>query len=225
MSPPVSTRRFSELRLTISDLLQTRNWDRLLDACGTSDPEVSKSIAVIFSLFSPENLWHLCNHALDLSLEERRLKRNSIVTVCYALGRVGNSDVKRSLSTLKKFLLSDHMLLSPVEAAMSNLWVLAPKIMSQEILRKWIQQNKDADEDLLRAGVSSCKYMFENSPESVLPFLKRVLAVTTSDPKFSLCRSLVFEIAPDIRVAVARSQERKARKKNAIPKRKHKRRN
>ena len=198
--PPVSTKRFSELRLAISEQMQTRNWPKLLEICGTSDSEESKSMAVIFSIHSPENIRLFVDFALRLSPEERRLKRNSIATICYALGRTGKPEVSHSLSSLRVFLSSDHMLKAPVEAALSNLWVLDPRVISAIIFQKWILQNREQNDDLFAVGISSCKYLFENSPEGVLPFLKKVAKLSKENPNFFACLGMVRDIFPELSV-------------------------
>src|SRR5271157_2636033 len=182
MSPPISTKRFSEIRITISEHIQTKNWSRLLHTCETSDSEVAKSIAMIFSLHSPESVWPLIDYALHLSAEDRRSIRNSIATLCYAIGRLEQPDLGRSVSALRVFLSEDHMLLAPVVSALSNFWVIEPKLTAGLLYKKWILQNQEENDDLPVAAVSSCKYMYQNSPESVTPFLAKVVALSDENP-------------------------------------------
>ena len=170
---PVSTRRYSELRLAISDYLQQGNWQRLLEVCGTSDDEVSRTIAVIFTLYDPRNVWKFLDYVSELSTEERRQKRDSIATCCYTLGKMGQSDIKKTIILLKRFLLEDRFLKDPVIAALSNMWVLDRKNTSSILYDSWILGN-DQSEDLQEASLRSVEYLTKESPNLSIDFLEKV---------------------------------------------------
>ena len=174
---PVSIRKYTELKLSISDYLQRRNWARLFELCGTSDEETAKTIAVIMSFYSPRKIWSFLDYVFSLSAEERRGKRDAVGTVCYILGKIGQTSTERSLNYLRRFLLEDHMLRWQVTAAVSNLWVLDTKTTSKIILNKWVLRNEDND-DLTDVGIRSSEYLAKNAPERVSPFLHKIAAMS-----------------------------------------------
>jgi hypothetical protein len=173
---PVSTRRYTELKLAISDYVQRRNWTRLLELCGTSDDETAKTIAVIFTLYDPRNIWRFLDYVHTLSAEERREKRDSVATSCYIIGKMGQSDTEKSLNYLRSFLADDHMLRGPVTLALSNLWVLETKKTSSVILKSWVLRGEDND-DLQEVGIKSSEFLAIKAPEMVASFLLKVASI------------------------------------------------
>jgi hypothetical protein len=174
---PVSIRRYTELKLSISDYLQRRNWAKLFELCGTSDDDTAKTIAVILTFYNQRKIWGFLDYAYNLSAEERRERRDSVGTICYILGKIGQTSTEKSLNYLRRFLLDDRMLRWQVTAALSNLWVLDTRTTSRIILSRWILRNEDND-DLTEVGVRSCEYLAKNAPERVSPFLHKVAAMT-----------------------------------------------
>jgi len=173
---PVSVRRYTELKLSISEYLQRRNWIRLFELCGTSDDETARTIAVILTLYDSRKIWSFLNYVHNLSEEERREKRDSVATACYVLGKIGHTKTEKSLDYLRRFLLDDHMLRAPVSAALSNLWVLATSTSCKVVMKKWILNNEDND-DLQEVGVRSSEYLAKNVPARISPFLRRVASL------------------------------------------------
>ena len=169
---PLSTRRYTELRFTISDLVQRDNWHDLFEICGTADDEQSKAISMIFSMYEPKRSWKLLDYVMKLPASERRSKRYSMRTVCYILGRMGQSDTKRAIKTLRILLSDDHMLREPVRAALSNLWVLDTKATSN-LLLNWVTHSEDND-DLPEIAVRSSEYAAMQEPGKVEKFLRKV---------------------------------------------------
>jgi len=170
---PVSIRRYTELKLAISDYLQRRNWSRLFELCGTSDDETAKTISVILTFYDSRRLWSFLDYVYKMPVNERREKRDSVATCCYVLGKIGQTRTERALDYLRKFLSEDHMLRSPVTAALSNLWVLDTKKTARIIWRKWILKGAEND-DLQEVGVRSTEYLAKNAPENVSLFLLKV---------------------------------------------------
>lgn len=170
---PISIRRYTELKLAISDYLQRRNWARLFELCGTSDEETAKTIAVILSFYNPKTVWGFLDYAFKLSSEERREKRDSVVTCCYVLGKIGQTNIKKALSYLRFFLLEDHMLRAPATSALSNLWVLDTRRTMRMIMRNWVL-NREENDDLQEVGVKSSQYLAKEAPERISSFLRKV---------------------------------------------------
>ena len=105
------------------------------------------------------------------------------------------------------------MLLDPVVSALSNFWVIKPKLTADLLYKKWILQHHEENDDLSFAAVSSCKYMYQNSPESVTPFLTKVVKLSDKNPMFTSCSSLTKEIAPNITADVISKDVRGSRYK------------
>jgi hypothetical protein len=170
---PVSVRKYTELKLAISDYLQRRNWARLFELCGKSDDETAKTIAVILTFYDSRRLWSFLEYVSKMPPDERREKRDSVATCCFILGKMGQSKTEKALGYLKKFLSDDHMLRGPVGAALSNLWVLDTKSTARIIWNQWVLGGDDND-DLQELGVKSSEYLAKNAPEAVAPFLLKV---------------------------------------------------
>jgi len=173
---PVSIRRYTELKLAISDYLQSGNWTRLYELCGTADEETAKTIAVIFTFYDPKRIWKFLTFVRNQEIEARRERRDSVATACYVIGKMGQSDTAKSLDYLKHFLSDDHMLRNPVLQAVSNLWVLDPKKTERIIMKSWILSAADED-DLQEIGVRSATFLAEQSPASIAFFLRKVSAL------------------------------------------------
>jgi hypothetical protein len=194
---PVTTKRYMELRFTISDYLQRRNWARLLDVCGTSDDETAKTIAVIFSLYDPKNVWKMLELAASLPVDERKKKRDTVATCCYIIGKMGQDDTAKGLGLLKQFLRDDRSVRDPVLAALSNLWVMDPKTTSSVILDSWIM-DEDGSKDLQELGVKSTEYLASKEPKLVMGFLKK--ASTLSENRkiaAKISNELIARYAPN----------------------------
>ena len=110
---PISTKLYTELRFTISDYIQREDWRRLFEVCGTSDDEAARTIGVIFTIYEPRTVWKFIKYAAELTQEERILHRNSVATVSYILGKMGQSDVKMTLALLRIFLKENDSLRTP----------------------------------------------------------------------------------------------------------------
>lgn len=170
---PVSIRRYTELKLAISDYLQRKNWTRLFELCGTGDEETAKTMAVILSLYSPKLVWSFLDYVFGLSSEERREKRDSVASCCYVIGKMGQTNADKALNYLRLFLLEDHMLRTPVTSALSNLWVLDTRKTMKIVMRNWVL-NREENDDLQEVGVKSCGYLARGAPERLSSFLKKV---------------------------------------------------
>lgn len=145
----------------------------MFELCGTSDDEQSRIISNIFSLYEPKRIWKFVNYVSGLSPEDRRSRRASLRTVCYILGKIGQTDTKRALRILKLLLSDDHMLRSPALAALSNLWVLDTRATANILLKSWILAGEEND-DLQEISVRSAEYLASEQPELVRRFLLRV---------------------------------------------------
>ncbi len=172
----VSIRRYTELKLAISDYLQRRNWIRLFELCGISDDETAKTIAVILTFYDPQKVWRFLDYISRMSPEERKAKRDSVATACYVIGRIGQTKSEKALTYLRRFLLDDHMLRQPVMSALSNLWVLDTKRTAQIVMRRWVLDTEDND-DLQEVGIKSSQYLASNAPERVSSFLQTVASL------------------------------------------------
>jgi hypothetical protein len=173
---PVSIRKYTELKLAISDYLQRRNWTRLFELCGTSDDETAKTIAVIMTFYDPKRLWNFLDFVFKMPVEERKGRRDSVSTCCYVLGKIGQSRLETTLNYLRHFLVDDHMLRAPVSAALSNLWVLDTKKTARIILKQWVLKGAESD-DLPEIGIRSSEYLAKNAPETISPFLLKVASL------------------------------------------------
>ncbi len=173
---PVSIRRYTELKLAISDYLQRRNWKRLFELCGTSDDETAKTIAVILTFYDPKRLWSFLEYVSKLSVSERREKRDSVATCCYLLGKMGQTRIEKALNFLRQFLLDDHMLRGPVSAALSNLWVMSTAKTTRLVWNRWLLKSGESD-DVQEVGVRSIQYLATHAPEKVSSFLMKVASL------------------------------------------------
>lgn len=188
----ISTKRFTEIRFMISDLLQRKAWEELYDNCGTNDLDLAKSVANIFSMFDPKHVWQFVNYVLKLPADKRRERRDSTLTVSLSIGRIGQSNPRKALSSLRTLLSDDHMLRTPVEASLANIWVFDRRTTERELLRSWIQSSHEND-DLQEIAVRSCDYVCSQDPKQVVPFLKKVLRL--NDPKYRPAQVAAKELA------------------------------
>lgn len=177
---PISSKRFTEVRFMISDLLQRSAWQQLYEDCGTNDLELAKSVANIFSMFDFRQVWKFADYVLKLEADTRREKRNSTLVVSLTLGRIGRGDPKKAINALKTLLVDDHMLRMPVEASLSNLWVYDRRTTEKELFNSWIMKEVD-NEDLQRTAVSSSEYLLSKEPKLVEHFLSRIMRLR--DPR------------------------------------------
>jgi hypothetical protein len=176
---PISTRRLTEIRLLISDLLQRGDWEKLFVDCGTGDLELARSIANIFGMFDPAHVWKFIDYVGKLPREKRKERRDSTLVTCLTIGRVGQVNPSKALKYLRLFLSDDHMLRQPVEASLSNLWVFDQRETQREIFNSWIL-GRDTNDDLQEIGVLSSAYLLSKEPKAVEPFLIRVLMLKNS---------------------------------------------
>lgn len=179
---PISTKRFTEIRFMISDLLQRGSWHELFENCGTNDLDLAKSIANIFSMFEPTRIWRFVDYVTNLPQNARKQKRDSTLVAALVIGRVGKSDIKKSIRALRVLLSDDHMLRTPVEASLSNIWVFDPRTARKELFESWIINGEDND-DLQEIAVSSSEYLYQNDPQPVEEFLEKVLRTKESKQK------------------------------------------
>jgi len=173
---PVSTRRYTELKLAISDYVQRRNWVRLFELCGTSDDEAAKTIAVIFTLYDPKNVWRFLDYIHTRTEGDRREKRDSVATACYIIGKMGQSNTEKSLNYLRSFLSDDHMLRAQIIQALSNLWVLDTRKTQRILLRSWVLNGEDND-DLQEVAIRSAEFLASKAPQMVSSYLVNVSAM------------------------------------------------
>ncbi len=176
---PVSTTLYTELRFAISNYIQSADWNRLFEVCGTADDETSRTIAVILSGYDSKSVWDFIDNVSGLSPEARQLKMDSVKTCTYTLARMGQTDVQKSLTVLKKFLFEGSITEGPASIALSNLWVLDPYETSKELLKSWISSD-ERGENLARLAVNSSEYLAQNDPKSVSKFLRAVSKIKNS---------------------------------------------
>lgn len=175
---PVTIRKYTELKLAISDYVQRRNWTRLFELCGTSDAETAKTIAVILTFYDPKRLWSFLEFVSRLSVAEKKEKRDSVATCCYLLGKIGQTRLEKSLDYLRNFLVNDHMQRGPVEAALSNLWVLNSRKTADLIWNQWVMKAGE-NEDLQEIGIRSSEYLAKNAPDRISSFLGKVASLNS----------------------------------------------
>lgn len=170
---PISTSLYTELRFAISDYMQRHEWGRLFEACRTNDDEASRTIAVIMAGYEAKNVWRFLDFVANMTPEIRKQKTGSVATCCYILGRVGQDNIRKSLTCLRQFLIEDPLVRDPACAALSNLWVMNPRKTASMLLNSWIL--KDNQNDLLQeVGISSCEYLASKDPKRVVAFLLEV---------------------------------------------------
>ncbi|MGH2639204.1 MAG: hypothetical protein ACRDF4_08010 [Rhabdochlamydiaceae bacterium] len=214
---PISTRLYTELRFTISDYVQREDWARLFEVCGTDDPEVSRAIAVICTVYDPTTIWKFTDYVAELSQEERALHENSIATASYILGKMGQDNVKKTLALLRLFLTENHSMRLPVAAALSNLWVLNPKATAKVILDSWVLTN-DGNKDLQELGVRSSEFLAAKDPKSVAKFLHKVSKVEEQKICARVARELIAKYVA--RESLPKSNKEKARRRRLMKRRK-----
>lgn len=211
---PISNKRFTEIRFMISDLLQRGAWQELYENCGTSDYELAKSVANIFSMFQDPPIWKYANYVSKLEPEKRREHRDSTLVVCLTLGKIGKSDVTRAIKLLRIFLSDDHMLRAATQDALANLWIYDKRASAGELYDSYILKGEDND-DLQHVAVGSSDLLLSHDPKSVAPFMNRVLAIT--NPKLrtavSVARELHAKYKIPTRAATTRKSAKKSRKK------------
>ncbi len=176
----------------VSDLLQTQDWARLFENCGTNDPELAKAVSGIFSMYEPSHVFRFVDYVLKLPREIRRERRDSTAVVCYVLGRMGEHDTKKSISALRAFLADDHMLRAPVTASLGNLWVFDRSLTERELFGSWILKGGDND-DLQEVSVRSSEYLLSQDSRQAAPFIRRVEKL--DDPRFRSAKDAAVELA------------------------------
>jgi hypothetical protein len=222
---PVSTTRFTEVRFAISDLIQKEDWKSLFELGGTSDDEQSRMVATIVSNYDPRRVWRFVEYVYGIPPEVRRSRHDSIRTVCYLLGKMGQSNTRRALHLLRQFLSEDHALRAPVLASLSNLWVLDTRITSSALLRSWIL-NSEEDDDLQDVAVRSCEFLATEEPAGVSKFLLHVSKLEDRKPASRLAAQILSERIPSsLQERRRKSERKKVRKKEKKHKhKKHKKR-
>lgn len=207
----ISTKHYMDLKFAISDCLQRNNWSTLFELCGTNDAEISKVIAAIFSMYDPNNEWRFIDHVMTLKSEERLHKWESVATVCYILGKIGNENTKKAILDLKIFLSENQMLRASVMAALSNLWVMNSRSTAREIFKSWILKS-GGNEDLEEVAVKSCEYLTANRPDITAGFLKKVSRL----PRQETASDAAKEIISKYLLRTKPIMKRKLRKKATI---------
>jgi hypothetical protein len=177
---PISTKRLTEIRFMISDLLQRHAWEELYTDCGTNDLELARSIANIFAMFDPAHVWKLVDYVARLPADRRREKRDSTVVVCLTIGKIGDSNPSKALHSLRLFLSDDHMLRQPVEASLSNIWIFDRRTTEKVLFESWVL-NSQGNDDLQEIAVLSSAYLLDKEPEAIQPFLIKVMKLKDSD--------------------------------------------
>ncbi len=209
---PISAKRYTEYRLEISDHIQRANWEGLFNPCNTSDKEEQKTIAAIFSIYDPRNVWKFVDYASKLPIEKRRLNRDAVSTTCFILGKIGQTDTKRALSILRLFLLHDRMLRGPVEESLSNLWVLDTRITRNLLFRTWILRNQDSD-DLQEIAVRSSEFLTSRDPNQTTSFLFRVSEMGENNRNLRPASRAALEIIQRYHLKLGRRSPRKKPKR------------
>jgi hypothetical protein len=215
---PISTSLYTELRFTISDYLQRQDWARLYEVCGTDDDEAARTIGVIMSGYEPKSVWQFVDYAYGLDQDQRVQKPKSVATVCYILARMGQTNLKKTLSYLRQFLLENPALKGPVSVALSNMWVLSPSETSFSLLNDWILNSEGSDESLQDAAVESCEYLASNDLKKVSDFLEKISNLEGSRPAAKKARDLLRKYAH----APLKKKKKKKWKKLKKKEKKHK---
>ena len=122
--------------------------------------------------YDPKTVWQFVDYSSKLDVERRLQKTNSVATLCYILARMGQTNIKRTLSILKQFLSEIFNLTDPVSSALSNMWVLNPRETSSLLLASWTVDRKS--ETVQEVAVESCRYLGSHEPARVTNFLERV---------------------------------------------------
>lgn len=215
---PISTSLYTELRFTISNYMQRRDWKRLFETCGTNDDEVARTIGVIMAIYDPNHLWAFLDYVLALSRHSRLENERSVATVCYIIARMGQSNVRKSLSYLREFLSENQSLRDPVMVSLSNLWVLDTRKVSKLLFKSWILRN---DSKLVQeVAVRSCEYLAENAPAKVTRFLEEVISLPVRSEATNSAKQLLVKYTDSKRVRKRRLLKNRKQKR----KREHKRR-
>jgi hypothetical protein len=218
---PISTSLYTELRFAISDYMQRHEWVRLFEACRTDDDEASRTFAVIMAGYEPKNVWQFLDSVANTKSEFRQQKSGSVLTCCYIIGKMGQTNVKKSLSYLRQFLVENPLMRDPVSAALSNLWVLNTRTTASVLLNDWILKN-DHDEALQEASVSSCEYLASNDPKSVSSFLLKVSALEQQGIAATTANQLVKKYLPPNVTKPKKDLKRKKHKSKKSKKKKTK---
>jgi hypothetical protein len=187
---PISTSFYTELRFTISDYVQRHEWARLYEVCGTDDDEAARTIGVIMSGYEPKGVWRFVDYASNLALDQRVSKPKSVATVCYVLARMGQTNLKKTLSLLKQFLLENSELKEQVSLALSNMWVLSPREISSLLFTDWILDSQGS-QSLQEAAVGSCEYLASKDPKKVGDYLEKISNLEGSKPAVKKARDLL----------------------------------
>ena len=217
---PISTRRLTEIRFMISDLLQRGTWQELYNDCGTNDLELARSVANIFSMFEPSHVWKFVDYVTKLPADKRREKRDSTLVVCLTIGRIGKSNTRKALHTLRLLLSDDHMLRQPVEASLSNLWIFDTRTTAKELFESWILKGLGND-DLQEIAVLSLAYLCSQEPKTVEPFLTKIMKLNNSNiiAAKDAAKNLASEygIASEIRPQQSSIKKKIRRNKTNLP--------
>lgn len=204
----ISTKHYIDLKYAISDCLQRDNWTTLFELCRTNDVEVSKTIAAIFPLYDPKSEWGFVDYVASLSSEERLHKWESVATVCYILGKIGNLNPRRAISDLRIFLSENRMLRSAVMAALSNIWVMNSRTTSDTIFKTWVLKS-GGNEDLQEVAVKSCEYLASNEPSRVSSFLRKVSNLARKETASEVAKELISKYLPQRQAPRPRPERKK----------------
>lgn len=225
----ISTKYYVDLKFTISGYLQYQDWNRLFEVCCVGNEEVSKTIASIFTLYDPKHVWNLIDYAKKLPREERIAKKDCVATICYVLGKMGQSNTTRAISILRQFLCENHQLRTPISAALSNLWVLDSRATASALLHSWILNNHEEDEALFEVSVISCEYIASQAPDRIVGFLRKVSSMVEHPTSAKIAREFIsrYISEPQLRAKKIASEKmgKKAMKRGGKEKRSKRRKN
>lgn len=212
---PISTSVYSELRFTISEYIQRREWKRLFEVCGTEDDEVARTIGVIMAGYDSPHIWRFIDYVLSRAKSERLDREHSVVTICYVIARMGQSNVRKSLSCLKELLIENQNLRDATLLALSNLWVLKTRATSEILYNSWI---KRTDSDVLQeVAVNSCEYLAKNEHAKANNFLLKINSLESKKTAVREARKLLSKY-PNLKGISRRKSFKKSLKKKRLRK-------
>lgn len=215
---PISTSLYTELRFTISGYVQRKEWKRLFEVCGTENDEAARTIGVIMSGYDSVHTWSFVDFVLSLSSRDRIESERSVVTVCYIIARMGQSNVRKSLSYLRELLYENQNLRDPVIISISNLWIQDTKRVSKTLLKSWILKG---DNYLLQdVAVRSCEYLAQNDPKKVAKFLASISKLEVQETASKTARLIMKRYAISGKARKSKKRSAKHRGKNRKKRRK-----
>jgi hypothetical protein len=170
--------------------------------------------------YDPKPVWHFLDHVANMQAELRQSKTGSLATCCYVMGRMGQTDVKKSLEYLRMFLTEDPTIRDSVYAALSNLWVLNPKRTASVLFETWIA-GENQNEALQEIAISSCAYLASRDPKKVESFLQEVSSLETTKAA-SVAKSFLKKYVPVVEAKSKPKKKPAKRKSRKVKPKKHK---